>query len=159
MCSQLSRPGHVSTVSNITNMLLHIAHHHLTGLTSCFYRVEDIHANLFSVKCNMQSRELKLATVNGQTAIPFSSKLLSGVAFVLLLLFVLISPVVLFSTLNPALEPNNVMRGDVLVSVRSSDFHSSFELFRTKQVEVLHTLNQVKQSFLDEDKVCASVYS
>jgi len=73
-----------------------------------WFKLEDASGNLYATKAEMDMRRNEHKF--GQKR-PFFDKCAIGCTFAILLILVLVLPILLFSSLNPAVELNNVTSG------------------------------------------------
>lgn len=99
------------------------------------FKLEDIDANLFITQCNViWMRERKRGTPE-----PLVSKIINGFLFFFALLFVLLFPLLLFSSANPAAQNNNVQSADLTVSLGNS--YTSFTLLTNNNVQSINPIS------------------
>lgn len=104
-------------------------------------KLDDAYANLYNCKAEMAVRkENKQGTPRH-----FWEKCSNGCILVVLLLVIIIGPILIFSTLNPILETNNVNSGIISIELvvspkiteNSTDhFSNVFELYRVENLEI-----------------------
>lgn len=73
-----------------------------------WFRLEDIFANLYICQAYMLSR---IQTHKLGDTRSTSEKCTQGFLFALFIIFIIILPILIFSTLNPAVEINNITNG------------------------------------------------
>ena len=101
-----------------------------------WFKLEDIYANLYVCNAYMVSRVNTHRLGNKRRR---SEKCLSGCCYALLLILILILPILIFSSLNPAVEINNIMSGKFLIKAEfmGSEERLYFTLFSLNDIEVL----------------------
>jgi hypothetical protein len=78
----------------------------------------SIHSTLFLTQCSMVTRQRNKMNTEGREAQPGSYKFWCGTLIFGLLLFVIILPALIFSTLNPSLALNNITSASVSLMLR-----------------------------------------
>ena len=73
-------------------------------------QVEEVYAKLYWVECNMAYRRVDALVLRGNRPQPPSRKATSGALIFGALLLLLVAPIVLFSSANPTLTPNPVLK-------------------------------------------------
>lgn len=120
-------------------------------------KLDDAYANLYLCKAEMAVRKEN----KPGTARNFWEKCSNGCCLVILLLLIIIGPILLFSTLNPILETNNVHSGAVTLELfltqkqgsnATSHINSEvFEIFRVENLEInsldTNVFKKLRQSF------------
>ena len=104
-------------------------------------KLDDAYANLYICKAEMSVRkETKPGSPRN-----FWEKCSNGCLLVVLLIVIIIGPILIFSTLNPILETNNVNSGiitiDLMITPKKASnntelFHNVFELYRAENLEI-----------------------
>jgi Piezo non-specific cation channel, R-Ras-binding domain/Ankyrin repeats (3 copies) len=85
------------------------------------FKLEDLYASMFLVQCDIIGRKMRK---RGEPQ-PSWSKYVNGALIFGLLLFILIAPLLVFSSANPAQDTNNVLNTQLAVSLDGPDgqFH------------------------------------
>lgn len=99
-------------------------------------KFEDINSQLFINKCVQKSLEEK---PQGDPIRRFE-KFYMGIASILLLLFIILAPLIVFSTLNPIIEYNSILSTSLRVSLVFND--REFDIFETKTAEEIHYVSE-----------------
>lgn len=103
-----------------------------------WFKMEDAYLTLFLAKSEMEYRKNNKGFGD---KVPFFDKLTFGWCFLIGLIFILIFPMLLFSTLNPNYIPNNPIGGEVglkLWAQLSEKNIKEFYLFKVNQLKVLN---------------------
>lgn len=95
-------------------------------------KLEDMYANLYLIRAQVQAKLPKAQIYSGNRPMPMIPKLTSGGVVFFLLVFVLIGPIYMFSTANPALTPNPVLGSSIVVGIQGAEGNNEYvELFRS----------------------------
>jgi hypothetical protein len=117
------------------------------------FKLEDIYATLFHVQCHLITRRLR---ARGEKQW-FRTKLLQGFLLFCGLLLVLLLPLYLFSSANPATDLNNIFAGRLTLSlnVRHATSEASFPL---AEINALHTLRTIRDDELNVLKLQGLIF-
>ncbi|CAD8103233.1 unnamed protein product [Paramecium sonneborni] len=106
-----------------------------------WFRLEDIFANLYICQAYQDSR-----IENHKLGYPRSSsdKCLNGCLYSMFIVFIIILPILIFSTLNPAVEINNITNGKFSIKAAffGQDDKLFFTLFQVNDLELLDIPNE-----------------
>ena len=103
--------------------------------------MDDLYATLAIVKYNMAYRDRDQETLSGRKPQSLLWKFVYGWLIFSLLLLLLLGPVIYFSPLNPATEPNEVLQASMTVSL-SAQRMSTQATARNSKPKVTYTLYQ-----------------
>lgn len=99
-----------------------------------WFKLEDLYANLFMVRSEMEYRRAYRKILGGYEAQPRSTKFLSGVLVFAVLMIVVVGPIYLFSTANPGLSTNLVLTAEVSFGIQNNGAKTKYyELFSSSQ--------------------------
>jgi hypothetical protein len=105
-------------------------------------RLEDIYALLFITKCDIiyrhQRRRFEMQSM--------ANKVLMGVSVFSLLCIILLGPLFLFSSANPASETNNVLSGDLQITLVSP--YNEYELLTVSKLESKAVVNEHRYVYM-----------
>eukprot|EP00753_Platysulcus_tardus_P003067 PLAT12228.1.p1 GENE.PLAT12228.1~~PLAT12228.1.p1 ORF type:complete len:1010 (-),score=551.83 PLAT12228.1:62-2737(-) len=124
-----------------------------------WYKLEDLAAMLFTVKCEMQYRVRMKPYLSGRQPQPVLNKCSMGVTTFLILIVVLFGPLVLFSSANPKQDDNPVHGVSVSTYLSTpgatfplwqSDSYQSLTTYSPPQFDALQSKLSAKGVFLDD---------
>lgn len=97
-----------------------------------WFKMEDAYANLYEVKCDMDIRKKRK---NGEDRWWFE-KVSWGFCFFFFLMFILILPMILFSSFNPNLVENKVLSGKFSINLELKNPDNNVSLYSLTLFEV-----------------------
>jgi len=118
-----------------------------------WFKFQEVYVNLYIVKCNSKDAKEK----GMGTSIPKSTKYGIGGSCLFLLLLLIIAPILLFSTLNPMVTPNNVLKASMVVTLEMNTSFS-FELFRSSRARIYSLPDTSYQNLSECDETRTSDY-
>eukprot|EP00937_MAST-01D_sp_MAST-1D-sp2_P003349 g3349.t1 len=101
-----------------------------------FLQVEEMYADLYMVRCNMQYRRADALVLRGHRKQPAMRKLIYGALIFGVLVFVLLAPIVLFSAINPALSANPVRSAEATLTLVNEDGGQRYTVFSTRDLSL-----------------------
>ncbi len=114
-----------------------------------WFKLEDAYANLYEVKCDMAQRKERKKIEDRS----IMEKFFWGFCFFLFLMFIIILPMILFSSFNPNLKENKVLRGkfSVNLELRNPELDIttfSLNLFQVNTLKINKIKDQKKYEYL-----------
>lgn len=111
-------------------------------------KLESIHNDLFRVQCNMEYRDNDRVVLSGKKPQGWLAKLTSGWLYAVLILIFIITPMLVFSTLNPVLQDNPV--NGLTATVRIEGEGRTFIVYQSTQPQSIEAAVNISSSWFVE---------
>ena len=121
-----------------------------------FFKLENLYGVLFKTKCTMKYRERANDILSGSKPQTLYNKISIGFVLFVALVFVLVAPIILFSSINPVSIDNNVRAVSLECSLRfvggSGELpESEFDLYQSKSSMVPPVVSGAEFAQLERD--------
>ena len=112
-----------------------------------WFKFEDINSQLFINKCTQNSLETKKIG----DSIPLIEKCYMGVFSIFLILFIILAPLIVFSTMNPIINYNKVKSASLQISLSFNQ--REFEIYKINTADEIHGITEDEWHRLEFNKI------